>query len=183
MNNLDQNGFAIKDTRVKVHNYSRENNELTSSTYEHVVEGSGIPALSTRIEPNADKNGFTQVFNAEQQAWEYVEDHRYESDVYNIHTKQKEEIRYIGTLKDEHTTVAPPSHDHEFINGEWIITEEKQAEIDAMQKQQRINELESEKADLKAKMQMHDLLEEKEEAKVAAQRLKEVEAELGSLKA
>ena len=182
MNNLDQNGFAIKDTRVKVHNYSRENNELTSSTYEHVVEGSGIPALSTLIEPNADKNGFTQIFNVAEQVWEYVEDHRYESDVYNIHTKQKEEIRYIGALKDEHTTIAPPSFEHEFINGEWIITEAKQAEIEAMQKQQRINELESEKADLKAKMQMHDLLEEKEEAKAAAQRLKEVEAEIESLK-
>lgn len=182
MNNLDEKGFAIKDTRVKVYNYSRENNELTSSTYEHVVEGSGIPALSTLVEPNIDKIGFTQVFNETQKIWEYVEDHRYESDVYNIHTKQKEEIRYIGALKTEHTTLVPPSIEHDFIDGVWIITEEKQAEIEATQKQQRINELEAEKSKLSTDMQMHMLLDETAEATACAQRIKEINAELEQLK-
>ncbi len=182
MNNLDQNGFAIKDTRVKVHNYSRENNELTSSTYEHVVEGSGIPALSTLIEPNADKNGFTQVFNVEEQVWKYAEDHRYESDVYNIHTKQKEEIRYIGALKPEHTVLVPTSHDHEFIDGAWIITEAKQTEIDAMQKQQRIVELEAEKAEVSTSMMKNGFLGKTEEAKADALRLEAIELEIKQLK-
>lgn len=182
MNNFDENGFAIKDTRAKVYNYNRENHELTSSTYEHVVEGSGIPGHSTLIKPLKDKDGFTQVFNEDQQAWEYVEDHRYE-DVYNIHTKQKEDIRYIGALKDEHTTLEPPSFEHEFIDDEWIITEEKLEELETMQKQQRINELEAEKSQLSTDMNMHLLLDEKEEAKVCAERIKEINAEIEALKA
>lgn len=151
MNNLDQNGFAIKNTRIKVYNYSFDEKEFISTTYEYVVEGSGIPALSTLIEPDADKIGFTQVFNEGQQSWEYVEDHRYE-DVYNIHTKQKEEIRYIGALKPEHTTLAPPSIDHEFIGGSWIITEEKQVEIENINKQNEINNLQNELAMLEQKI-------------------------------
>lgn len=141
-NIFDENGFAIKDVRVKVYNYDRENREFISSTMEHTVRGSGIPAQSTLIENLELKDGFTQVFDEESQAWSYVEDHRY-SDVYNIHTKQKEDIRYIGELKEEHTLLAPPSFDHEFIDGTWVITEEMRAELDDQVKQQRINELES----------------------------------------
>lgn len=141
-NVFDENGFALKDVRVKVYNYDRENHEFISSTMEHTVKGSGVPAQSTQIQALELKDGFTQVFDEESQKWEYVEDHRY-SDVYNIHTKQKEDIRYIGELKEEHTLLAPPSFDHDFVNGAWIITEEKQAELDDQVKQQRINELKS----------------------------------------
>lgn len=141
MNKLfNENGFAIKDCRVTVYNYDCENNEYISSTQEHVVAGSGIPANSTFIKPFEQKDGFTQVFNEEKQAWQYVEDHRYD-DVYNIETKQKEDIKYLGKLKQEHTLIAPPSMDHEFINGEWIITEEKQAELDALENQRKIQQL------------------------------------------
>lgn len=149
MNKLfNKNGFAIKDCRVLVYNYDFENNEYISSTMEHVVAGSGIPANSTFVKPLNHKDGFTQVFNEEKQEWQYVEDHRYD-DVYNIETKQKEDIKYLGKLKPEHTLLAPPSADHEFINGEWIITEEKQAELDAQEKQSEIDALENELNQLK----------------------------------
>lgn len=142
MNKLfNENGFAIKDCRVTVYNYDRENNEYISSTMEHVVAGSGIPANSTFLKPLDHKDGFTQVFDEEKQEWQYVEDHRYD-DVYNINTRQKEDIKYLGKLKPEHTLIAPPSMDHEFINGEWIITKEKQAELEAQAKQQEILEFE-----------------------------------------
>lgn len=141
MNKLfNENGFAIKDCRVTVYNYDRENNEYISMTMEHVVKGSGIPARSTFVKPLDHKDGFTQIFNEEKQEWQYVEDHRYD-DVYNIETKQKEDIRYLGALKPEHTLLAPPSHDHEFIDGAWIITKEKQAELDALEKQRKIQSL------------------------------------------
>lgn len=141
MNNLfDKDGFAIKDCRMKVYNYDFENNEYYSSTLEHVVRGSGIPAHSTLVKPLEYKEGYTQIFNEDKQKWKYIEDHRYD-DVYNIETKQKEDIKYLGALKPEHTLIAPPSHDHEFINSEWIITEERQKELDALEKQQELNEL------------------------------------------
>lgn len=180
-NNFDENGFALKDVRVKVYQYDDHDNEYTGTKYEHVVYGTGIPALSTLIEPNSDKDGFTQVFNEEQQSWEYVEDHRYE-DVYNIHTKQKEDIRYIGALKEEHTKIAPPSIEHDFIDGEWVITEEKQAHIDEMNNQQRIYELEAEKAELSTSMMKNSLLGKTEEAKADAIRIEEIEAEIEQLK-
>lgn len=143
MNKLfNENGFAIKDCRVTVHNYDFENNEYISSTQEHVVAGSGIPANSTFVKTLDQKDGFTQIFDEEKQEWQYVEDHRYD-DAYNIKTKQKDEIKYLGELKDEHTLLAPPSHNHEFINGEWIITEEKKAELDREEKEREIHELES----------------------------------------
>lgn len=142
MNNklFDENGFAIKDCRVKVYNYDFENNEYYSSTLEHVVKGSGIPANSTFVKPLEYKDGFTQIFNEDKQEWEYIEDHRYD-DVYDINTKQKADVKYLGKLKPDHTLIAPPSADHEFIDGEWIITEEKQAELDALEKQRKIQSL------------------------------------------
>jgi len=141
MNNLfDKDGFAIKDCRVKVYNYDFENNEYYSSTLEHVVRGSGIPAHSTFVKPLEYKDGFTQVFNEDKQEWEYIEDHRYD-DVYDINTKQKVDVKYLGALNPEHTLIAPPSHDHEFIDGEWIITEEKKAELEALEKQRELQQL------------------------------------------
>jgi len=141
MNKLfNENGFAIKDCRVTVYNYDRENNEYISSTQEHVVAGSGIPANSTFVKPLDHKDGFTQIFNEADQKWKYIEDHRYD-DVYNIKTKQKEDIRYLGKLKPEHTLLAPPSFDYEIIDGEWIITEEKQAKLDALEKQRELQQL------------------------------------------
>jgi len=137
---FNENGFAIKDCRVTVYNYDRENNEYISSTQEHVVAGSGIPANSTFVKPLDHKDGFTQIFDEEKQEWQYIEDHRYD-DVYNIETKLKEDIRYLGALKPEHTLLAPPSLDHEFIDGAWIITEEKQAELDALEKKRKIQSL------------------------------------------
>lgn len=136
---FDKNGLATKTFKALVYNYNSEG-EFNGSSYLQIEEGTGIPAQSTLIRPNDRKDGFTQVFDEEKQEWQYIEDHRYD-DVYNIETKQKEDIRYLGALKPEHTLLAPPSMDHEFINGNWIITEEKQAELDVLEKQRKIQSL------------------------------------------
>lgn len=136
---FDKNGLATKTFKALVYNYNGDG-EFNGSSYLQIEIGTGIPAQSTLIRPNERRDGFTQVFNEEKQEWQYVEDHRYD-DVYNIETKQKEDIRYIGKLKPEHTLLEPPSMDHEFINGEWIITEEKQAELDALENQRKIQSL------------------------------------------
>lgn len=152
MNKLfNENGFAIKDCRVTVYNYDFENNEYISSTQEHIVKGSGIPANSTFVKPLDNKDGFTQVFNEKKQEWQYVEDHRYD-DVYNINTRQKEDIKYLGKLKPEHTLIAPPSMDHEFVNGKWVITKEKKAEIEEREKQSQIQQLQSDLDDIEKRI-------------------------------
>lgn len=148
MNNkvFDENGFAIKDSRVKTYQYSQQDKEFIGVRMEHVVEGSGIPANSTLVENLELKDNFTQVFDEDSQNWSYVEDHRYD-DVYNMHTKQKEDVRYIGALKAEHTLIAPPSFDHEFIDGAWIITEERKKELEQLD---RLNSLNVKRSELDA---------------------------------
>ena len=136
---FDKNGLATKTFKTLVYNYNNEK-EFNGSSYLQIEIGTGIPAQSTLIRPNDLKDGFTQIFNEEKQEWQYVEDHRYD-EVYNIETKQKEDVKYLGALKQEHTLLSPPSYDHEFIDGAWIITEEKQAELDALEKQRKIQSL------------------------------------------
>lgn len=148
MNKLfDDNGFAIKTCRVRVYNYSKPDNEYISTSMEHVVEGSGIPALSTLTPVNSDKDGFTQVFDPVKNKWEYVEDHRYD-DVYNTQTKQLEKIAYLGPLHENHTLLAPPSPDHDFINGEWVITKEKEESLKKMELEMELSKLQQELDDV-----------------------------------
>lgn len=177
---FDKNGLATKTFKALIYNYNKDG-EFNGSSYLQIEIGTGIPAQSTLIRPNDRKDGFTQVFNEEKQQWQYVEDHRYD-DVYNINTRQKEDIKYLGKLKQEHTLLAPPSADHEFVNGEWVITEEKQIALDELKKQQKVSELEERKNSLSTDMNMHLLLDEKEEAKAVAQKIKDINSEIEKLK-
>lgn len=138
---LDKNGLSIKDQNYHVFHYNYEN-EFTSSSLLKIEKGTGLPANSTLIPILKMKDGFTQVFNADKQKWEYIEDHRYK-EVWNIKTKQKEEINYVGKIKNGFTEIEPPSMNHDFINDAWVITEEKQAELDEIKKKIEISELES----------------------------------------
>lgn len=177
---FDKNGLATKTHKAHVYNYNSEG-EFNGSSYLQIEIGTGIPAQSTLIRPNDRKDGFTQVFNEKKQEWQYIEDHRYD-EVYNIETKQKEDVRYLGKLKSEHTLIAPPSTNHEFVNGEWVITEEKQIALDELKKQQKVSELEERKNSLSTDMNMHLLLDEKEEAKAIAQQIKDINSEIEKLK-
>lgn len=134
-----KNGLATKTFKTLVYTYNTEK-EFNGSLYLQIEEGTGIPAQTTLIRPNERQDGFTQIFNEDKQKWEYIEDHRYD-DVYDINTKQKVDVKYLGALKPEHTLIAPPSQDHEFIKGEWIITEEKKAELEALEKQRELQQL------------------------------------------
>lgn len=177
---FDKNGLATKTFKALVYNYNGDG-EFNGSSYLQIEIGTGIPAQSTLIRPNDRKDSFTQVFNEEKQEWQYVEDHRYD-EVYNIETKQKEDIKYLGKLKPEHTLIVPPSTDHEFVNGEWVITEEKKIALDELKKQQKVSELEERKNSLSTDMNMHLLLDEKEEAKAIAQQIKDINSEIEKLK-
>ena len=138
---LDKDGLAIQDVKLPVYHFNAAR-EFTALLFIKIEVGTGLPGQATLVPILEMKDGFTQVFNEEKQVWEYAIDHRYKT-AYDINTKQKLEIDYFGELKAEHTLLVPPSFDHELINGAWIITEEKQAELDAQITQQQINELES----------------------------------------
>lgn len=137
---LDKDGLAIQDVKLPVYHFNAAR-EFTALLFIKIEIGTGLPGQSTLVPILEMKDGFTQIFNEKKQEWEYVADHRYKT-AYDINTKQELEIDYFGELKEEHTLLAPPSFDHEFINGAWIITKEKQAELEAQAKQQEILEFE-----------------------------------------
>ena len=136
---LDKNGLAIQDVKLPVYHFNAAQ-EFTALLFIKIEIGTGLPGQSTLVPILEMKDGFTQVFNEKKQEWEYAVDHRYKT-AYDISTKQELEIDYFGELKEEHTLLAPPSYDHEFINGAWVITEKKKTELEGQAKQQKILEL------------------------------------------
>lgn len=75
-----------------------------------------------------------------------------------------------------------PSHLHEWNLDHWIITDEKKAELEREEKEREIQSLESEKQKLIGEMQMHQFLDEIDEAKAIALRVKEINAKIAELK-
>lgn len=166
-----KDGLATKTDYVTVYNYN-ENGEFTGESNILVEEGTGIPAQSTLEKVIKEKKGFSRVFDGKK--WSYVEDHR-SAEIYDINTKQKEEVKYLGALKTEHTTIAPPSQDHKFIDGEWILTEEKKQEIAEREREAERAKLQAERAKLMQEMQYHMLLGEEDRAREIALKIKELE--------
>lgn len=175
---LDKDGLAIQDVKLPVYHFDAKG-EFTALLFIKIEIGTGLPGQSTLVPILDMKDRFTQVFNEKKQQWEYVVDHRYKK-AYDINTKQEFEIDYFGELKDEHTLLAPPSYDHEFIGGAWIITEEKQAELDDQAKQQRINELELSIQKLESDLVVANL--RGKDISEILKKLDSVEAELNTLK-
>lgn len=166
-----KDGLATKTDYVTVYNYN-ENSEFTGESTILVEEGTGIPAQSTLEKVVKEKKGFARVFDGKR--WTHVEDHR-STEVYDTNTKQKEEVKYLGALKPEHTTIAPPSQDHEFIDGEWILTEEKKQEIAEREREAERARIQAERAKLMQEMQYHMLLGEEDKAREIALKIKELE--------
>lgn len=159
---LNKDGLATKDERLHVFNYDA-NGEFTGSSFLKVEKGTGIPAQSTLVENLKSKEGFTQVFNEESEKWGYVVDHCYKK-AYDVNTKQELEINYIGDLKSEHTLIAPPTYDHEFIDGQWIITEEKQAELEALKKAKALEQKRQKYFEIEATIQRLERIRERNNA-------------------
>ncbi|MEY0545042.1 hypothetical protein AB7318_21045 [Providencia rettgeri] len=166
-----KDGLATKTDYVTVYNYN-ENGEFTGESTTLIEEGTGIPAQSTLEKVNKEKKGFARVFKDGK--WTYFEDHR-GAEVYDINTKQKEEVKYLGALKPEHTTIAPPSQDHDFVDGQWILTEEKKQEIAEREREAELARIQAERAKLMQEMQYHMLLGEEDKAREIALKIKELE--------
>ena len=165
-----KDGLATKTDYVTVYNYN-DQGEFTGESNILVEEGTGIPAQSTLEKVIKEKKGFARVFDKK---WTYIEDHR-GAEVYDINTKQKEEVKYLGALKPEHTTIAPPSNDHEFIDGDWILTEEKKQEIAEREREAERARTQAERSKLMQEMQYHMLLGEEGKAREIALKIKELE--------
>lgn len=160
---LDKDGLAIQDVKLPVYHFNAVR-EFTALLFIKIEIGTGLPGQSTLVPILEMKDGFTQVFNEEKQVWEYIVDHRYKT-AYDINTKQSFEIDYFGELKEGHTLLAPPSFDHDFVKGKWIITKEKQAELKEREEAQAQADLNNQINDLKLRLQVHLLMGEEEEAK------------------
>lgn len=171
--------IAKQDEYKDVYCFNAEFEYTATLKNELIQIGTGLPANSTLIEVIPHKDGFARVFNEDTQKWEYVEDHRYKT-AYDINTKQEFEIDYFGELNEEHTLLAPPSFDHDFIDGAWVITEEKKAELEAQAEQQNILELEAQIKQLKQELLIAGM-RGKDTTEIIAE-LDTLEAELENLK-
>lgn len=176
---LDKDGLAIQDVKLPVYHFDA-NGEFTALLFIKIEIGTGLPGLSTLVPILEMKDGHTQVFNEEKQEWEHVVDYRYKT-AYDINTGQGFEIDYFGELKEEHTLLPPPSYDHEFKGGKWVLSKAKKEEIAKREKDQKVHHLNSEISKLRAKMQEHILMEETEEAKAIVVKIRELEAEIKAL--
>jgi len=137
---FNKDNLALETHFVTIYSYDH-NKEFTISMHTQVEEGTSVPAQSTIVEVIDQKEGFARLYDEVKKQWYYVEDNRKRT-AYDKKTGQRLEIDYLGELKDEHTFLEPPSTDHEFIDGSWVITAEKQLEIDAREKQREREEIE-----------------------------------------
>lgn len=131
-----KNGIATENTTLTLYNYDAKTRELKFSDKYLILKGSGLPANSTEIPPNAHKAGFSQIFDGNN--WEYVSDYRGET-AYNTTTKSPVIITQIGDIPVDLTLLEP----FEFCkwNGkEWVL-DENQKNTAIIQKNESIKNL------------------------------------------
>ena len=123
---------------MTIYNYDKETNEFLGESEARLSPLEEdvylIPAFATSITPLKSKEGFSQIFNENEQKWEYVEDNRNKT-VYVKDTKQELKVDYLGKIKDEHTLLIPKQFD------EWEYTQNKWIENIEKKETQRIQEI------------------------------------------
>ena len=91
---LDENGFAITDGYIAIHNFDSLTCEYKETIDEFRAKGQGLPAYSTNIDVIDIKEGFARCFiNG---VWEYVTDNRGKT----AYSKQDQSTIVISELGD-----------------------------------------------------------------------------------
>ncbi|OYQ76089.1 hypothetical protein [Wohlfahrtiimonas chitiniclastica] len=102
--------------------------------------------------------------------------------------KYSAEIRAIRNDKNEIELKAfrdyAPSEYHiwDMDSASWMITEEDKLNLESRQKENKLKQRQDQKIQLQTDMNMHLLLDEKEEAKAIAQQIKDINSEIEKLK-
>ena len=119
-----KNGIATSDVTLLLFSYSEKNHELLSSAEYFIRAGSGLPANSTEIKPNQQKSGYIQIFNTENNKWEYIADNRGQP-IYNINDKSQSVIVNLGDIPPDYTLLEP--FEFSVWDGEkWVLDIDEQ---------------------------------------------------------
>lgn len=165
-----------------IYNYDSNFKFFTYSEETVIHEGTGCPAHSTHIAPSGKIiEGFLEVFSEEQQEWIYVENH-IGKEVYNIHTKEKHIVNYLGQIEENFTFDPPPSKFHSFIDNKWILSNKN--DVESYNKelvQEKIENLKKERIINIDNMNKYLLLEDKTNAKKFAMLVDSIDKEIESL--
>jgi len=116
--------YALETREVALYGYDEHGVYCGSFGYLW-VEGTGLAANSTLIEPIEQKEGFAIVWNGE--AWEYQEDHTGKT-IYSISDRSSKTIEDIGPIKPGYTLLKPNTQ-FDTWNGEAWEDQRTPAEI------------------------------------------------------
>ena len=108
---------------MKVYNYNKDTKEfisITQASKNPLEQGKYlIPANATTIAIGINKDGFAQVFDEVNNAWDYVEDNRGKI-VYDTTTKQESKVDYLGVVKSGFTELVPNASD-KWNGSKWVL--------------------------------------------------------------
>lgn len=141
---FDKNGFALSSGDVDVY-ITDTNGIYTHKATEYVVVGTGLSAGAYIDAPPSNKDGF--VIQRVNDKWQYIADHRGEK-VYSIIDGAEIDIKEIGEYPDNTTTQPRPTEAHIWNGTEWILSDEKQAELIKTKRQQLIDNIDSTASEL-----------------------------------
>ncbi|WP_065233807.1 DUF4376 domain-containing protein [Gallibacterium genomosp. 3] len=127
---FDKDGFALNSGYVDAF-VTDTNGIYTHKATEYVVVGTGLSAGAYINAPPDSKDGF--VIQRVNDKWQYIADHRGEK-VYSIIDGAEIDIKEIGEYPDNTTTQPRPTEAHIWNGAEWILSDEKQAELLVNQK-------------------------------------------------
>lgn len=101
-----KNGIATSDVTLLLFSYSEQTHELLSACEYFIRAGSGLPANTTEIKPKKPKTGYIQIFNTENNNWEYIADNRGQT-IYNINDKSQSAMVNLGAIPADYTLLEP----------------------------------------------------------------------------
>lgn len=113
---LDANGFAASNGILRVYNYDPESGEFSCATDEFLMQGVGIPANATIIEPPEVDAGHANIFTDQQ--WKKMPDYRGQV-VYLITTGEAMVIDDLGDYPAGTTTIAPATAYDKWDGEKW----------------------------------------------------------------
>ena len=119
--------FAKENSLVTLYGYDKNTKEFTHSFEYWWVNGTGIAADSTLVQPfDENKDGYTQVFDGD--SWSYKENNLGKI-IYNTETKEPKVVDYIGEIQEGWTLLKPKNFDS--WNGEaWSDQRTEQEKYD-----------------------------------------------------
>lgn len=127
---FDENGNAVDTLETTVHGFDPVTGEFTGTYDVRVIEGTGIPGLSTLTAPPKDKAGYACV--CQKGNWVYLKDLRGQT-VYATATGQAQQIAYLGDIQQGYVSAAPATPYDVWNGKKWVTDTEAQKAAQVVQ--------------------------------------------------